>query len=511
MNRLIPAGAATAVLAVAIFACASPASATPTVPHNPQPPAGIGTGKVIVVRPHRVDLVSNRKVVRVVPLPGGPVRLDTVIQAIRDPRWASYADGVATLTAALMQRPHTTLTVGAPVTAVRLVDSEASPAYLTGSSATVVFSGVTVTSGAGAGTAAVSAHRPYIRYVHSDVTLDGSTFAALGSDTVAAVTVASDSTLAATGAVFRDNSIGLAVKGPGRTHLTRITATGNTAVGVRLDHTAAVTLDGLTASDNGTGLRLSGNVPGVMAAVVLRHNDTGVVLAGVTGGATFGPLWTDDSRMAGVDVVDCPSCRIQGLTSVRDHTGVAVRSPSAGATVRDSLIRDGSTGVSLNAPGAALADTTITGVTVGVQVGQDAGNATITDARISGVRVGLNLKNNVDVTASTVSDSAEAVRVGAHSQVRLIAVHLRAHVLGLRVAESGRVDLVGSVVDAPLGSRGEVAADGDSTLPPLPLRWLGAAAVVALIAALSLESLRRLRERREDRGAVAPDHVTNTA
>src|SRR5262249_54052175 len=52
------------------------AQASPTVPHDPRPPAGIGPGQVIVLRPHRADLFKNRAIARVVPLPPGAVSIE---------------------------------------------------------------------------------------------------------------------------------------------------------------------------------------------------------------------------------------------------------------------------------------------------------------------------------------------------------------------------------------------------------------------------------------------------
>ena len=159
MRALIRAGVVAAALAAAVLGPAGVALASPTVPHHAKAPDGIGAGHVIVIRPQRADLVSNHVVVRVVPLPGGPVDLATVIRAIGDDRWASYSAGTATLDAALLQRPHTTLAVGAPIVTLRLVDSVTSSAYVSGSSATVTFDGVHVTSAAasGSGVAAESA------------------------------------------------------------------------------------------------------------------------------------------------------------------------------------------------------------------------------------------------------------------------------------------------------------------------------------------------------------------
>ncbi len=596
------------VLGVALFGSAQAALASPTVPHDPKVPAGIGPGRVIVLRPHRADLIDNRAIVRVVPLPGGAVRLETVIRAIGDGRWANYADGTATLFAGLMQRPQTTLHVGAPVTTLRLVDSATSPAYLTGSGASVDFTGVTVISAGDTGSAGESAHRPYVSYVHSTVSASGATFDALGSRSVpgsTGVTVGSGSVLTVADSTFRNSGVGLVVDGAAHATLSKVTATGNGAAGVDLDHTP-VTIDGLSATGNATGLQLRATVPTSMQAITLSHNATGLSVTDMADaapgtGSMIGPLATDHNSVAGVALVHCPGCRLRDLTSSADRAGVRVGSQSAGATVHGGTFADnvtavdvaasrsgiedlritgssavgiaieaaaagvqvsggtvtgGPVGIAVNGSGATVVGTTIDGAATGVQLGgsaadiainqvatsatgtglaidSDAGAVTVTgfsatqsggtgirsgaahvtlvNPTITGARVGLDLKGGVTVTGAVVSDCGEAVRVGAGGRVHMTDVQLSAHVLGLRVDSSAKVSLVRSRVDAPLGARGHVTIGDGTSFPALPLRWLGALALIALTAAAFLETLRRLRERGHDRSFTAPAHVLNIA
>jgi hypothetical protein len=81
----------------------------------------------------------------------------------------------------------------------------------------------------------------------------------------------------------------------------------------------------------------------------------------------------------------------------------------------------------------------------------------------------------------------------------------------LTAAETASLVLEDSAVDAPLPARGPVTLRGASTLPPLPLHWLGIFALVALALAVVLETTRKLRERGREWKVRAPAHVRNTA
>ncbi len=610
MNGRLLAGLAAAGLGAAFaLAWPSPASASPTVPNDPKVPAGIGNGQVIVLRPHRADLVRNKQIVRVVPLGGGQVGLDTVVRAIGDERWGTLSDGTATLKAGLLQRPHTDLRVGPAVKTLVLLDSATSPAYLAGSSASVTFSGVTVVSSGGSGPAPESDHRPYVRYTHgSTVSATGATFQALGTRAVPphhGFVVGSDSTLTATDTAFRDSGRGLDLYHTARASLNRVTASGNAGPGLMVNQARNVSLGDVTASGNATGVLLRGPLPGlsITGAVNADHNASAGVEAVGLGTVPVGPLHTDHNQ-TGLLVRQCPGCVLVGLASTGDRRGVTVARQSTGAVVRDGSVREagvtgvdvvaaqaevrnmdvgvaeGATGVRLaaTATGAhldggtvrggrigvsvAATRTLLTGVTVGdasigVRVGGNAdgtvlrqvsanqngtglvaqagpatvsasglhvqqsggqgvrsaaANFTLDGASISGATIGLNLSGgHATITGGTVTDTAEAVHAGHHSQVQLTHVVLGAHVLGLRVAQPANVTLTDCTVSAPLGARGNVKLVGTTSFPALPLSWLGLFALVALTGAIALELARKMREHRHDGRVRAPAHVTNTA
>jgi hypothetical protein len=543
--------------------------ASPTVPHNPQAPAGIGGGQVIVIRPHRADLVNNHAVVRVVPLPGGSVALNTVIRAIGDSRWASESGTTATLYAGLLQRPGTTLRVDGPIHTLRLADSATSPAYLAGSRSTVIVTGVTVVSVTGSGhaahPAAESPHRPYVRYAHATVTATGSSFQALGSrDTPgrSGVDIGAGSMLTASNTAFTGSGIGLTVDSASRAVLTGVTATGNSGAGIELNRVNVADLTAVTTSGNATGLVLRGPLGSLgMQQVTARQNAIGLDAAGLSAGPdgtdvmALGPVATDHNTVAGVALTNCPGCLLRGVTSANDDVGIRLSGRSTGAGVQDSTVSTTGTGVEVNTANASVERVNVSDASVGVQVGAGAAGATvtavatsgagtgldidsdagtvtvtgfssrqeggtgirsgaahvtITNPTVSGAVVGLDLKGGVGVNGGLVTDAAEAVRIGAGGHVQFTGVNLQAHVLGLRVASTGHVTLLQSTVKAPLGARGRVHIGKGTTFPALPLRWLGVLALVALAIAAFLETLRRLRERSHDRSVTAPSHILNT-
>lgn len=586
MNTCIPRLAALAAAGLAgglIMLTPRVAQASPTVPHDPRPPAGIGPGQVIVLRPHRADLFKNRAVARVVPLPSGAVSIETLVRAIGDERWATLSDGVATLKAGILQRPNTQLRVGPSVRLLRLTDSATSPAYLSGTSATVVLTGVTVVSWDGTGPAPESDHRPYVRYTHgSSLVATGTTFQALGSRSSTAhpgVTIGSTAAIVATDTTFRGSGRGLDTYRAGEVKLVRVTASGNGGAGIVVDQAKAATLTGVTTAGNATGLVLHGPLPSLDLSGGAVHSDhnsgVGVTVSGL-GKVPVGPFHTDHNA-TGLLVRQCPDCVLTGVSSTADRRGVTIDRSSPGALLRDSSVREavdigvnlaargahlvhvdagaaangtavrltanaggagldggtvsgGRVGVSIGAPATSITGVTVNGSAVGISVRAPHGavaGATVTRARVgisvnataatvtgTTVRdstIGLNLRGHATVVNSTVADAAEAVRVGAYSQVELTKAVLGAHVLGLRVPQSANVTLTDSTVNAPLGARGNVRLVGDTHFPALPLSWLGVFALVALTIAILLELTRKLRERgHPDSHVTAPAHVTNT-
>jgi hypothetical protein len=473
-TRLALAGFA-GVLGVLVLSPAV-ANASPTVPHSPKVPAGLPNGQVIVLRPHRADLISNHAVVRVVPLPYNGVGIEVLVRAIGDNRWATVNGGTVTLRAGLVQRPHTELRIGPSTRTLRLTDSVS---FLSGTSATVVFEGVTVVSASGDGTAPESDHRPYVRYTNgSTLTATGATFQALGSRSSPAhpgVTVGSNSTVTATDTTFKDSGRGLDVYRATRATLTRVTASGNGGAGILVDQTKTTTLADVTATGNASGVVLRGPLPSLSitgAAVHATQNGTaGVVTTGL-GNTPAGPFHTDHNPV-GLLVRQCAACVLTGLDSNADRRGATIDRTSPGAVLRDSAVHDAGD-VAVNVVGH---DARLIRVDAGAAAGATSavrltGSATGTDidgGTVSGGQLGISVRApHVTVTGTTVEHAKVGISIEA-TAVTVADTTVRNSSVGFRV--NGHAD--GAVLrqdTADQNTTGLVAQAGPGAITVAGLR-----------------------------------------
>jgi hypothetical protein len=186
-------GASTAVAAAALPAAASsgtgrPANGSTGTPGPAQlhgvPAAGLlASGRVLVLRPHRLELAVDGRIQRRIPV-RQPLDLARLPDVVGDPAVAvRSAPGVVRLRAVLLQRPGTVIEggTGGPLT-VELDDSGgAGPSRISGTRATLRLRDVTVTARPGPPfpLAAVAAG---LRYLHrSDLTLQHVTLRGLGT------------------------------------------------------------------------------------------------------------------------------------------------------------------------------------------------------------------------------------------------------------------------------------------------------------------------------------------
>lgn len=398
MNPRVAAGVAAMGLVAVLWP--APAQANPNVPHDPKPPAGIGHGQVIVLRPNRADLVRNNAIVRVVPLAGDPIALETLVRAISDERWAKLSSGTVILHAGLLQRPRTNLRIGPGVHRLELVDSATSPAYLAGSSASVAFSGVTVVSSVGSEPAAESDHRPYIHYTKGvTVTATDATFQALGTRSVPGhhgFVVGSGSKITAVDTTFRDSGYGLDLYHAARASLTRVTANGNSGPGVVLNQVGDATLGDLTTTGNATGVILSGPLPHLSVTGTVHADDNvsaGVEAVGL-GATPVGPLHTAHNQI-GLLVRQCPGCVLTGLESTGDHRGVVIARQSTGAVVRDGSVTQADTrGIDVVADQAELhgMDVSVTDGATGIRLTRTATGAHVDGDSVRNGRIGISVE-----------------------------------------------------------------------------------------------------------------------
>jgi hypothetical protein len=272
----------------------------------------LATGRVLVLRPHRLELAVDGHIERRIPV-RQPLDLARLPDVVGDPAVAvRSAPGVVRLRAVLLQRPGTVLEGGAtgPLT-VELDDSGgAGPARISGTRATLRLRHVTVTAlpGLPLPPAPVAAG---LRYLHrSDLTLQHVTLRGLGT--------------AGAGGVAAVRS-----DGESRLRLADVTLVGG-GRGVRVDEPAALDVEGLqvhgapVALDVGGAhsVRLSGvRVDAATDALVLKGSQD-VVVRGSELRASRDAVRVTDSRGVILDAV-ATSGAVRG-TVTRGRAGRAV-------------------------------------------------------------------------------------------------------------------------------------------------------------------------------------------
>jgi hypothetical protein len=487
-----------AAVAATLAVAAAPAAALD--PDAIPVPAGLGTGRVLLVRPARVDVVENGVVRRVVPLPG---RLDLarLPGILGDARFASQVrPGVVRLDAVLAQRPGSGVVGAAP----GLVELRLGPeARLLGTRATLELDGVTVdASDSGrvlpGGQVPVGGDAP-LRYTHgSTVRLVEAVVrgpAGVGPATPPVVQADGGTTLRAERVrVSGGGEAGLRLADAGESALTDVAVEAAEGNGLDVVGGRALDLTRVTARENGGtgvvlrepgplrvqgGLRATGNRAGGVDLLNLRH----VRLAGLTTADNSGPgvqlrssqdvvltgMRSGDD-IAGLSVTGCTDVHVTDLTTRGTGSGLTVkdtgRFDANGARIVDAR----EDGVTLAGRALSLADVRVEGAGEGVVVAAGSKAVAIRDSRFAGDRSGVRIAVGTDeVTVRRVTADApngvalrsggtrvlvESVTAtgGVGLDVRGTASIEQASVRGtaqaLRVGELGRVGVRGSALSA---------------------------------------------------------------
>jgi hypothetical protein len=229
--------AAAAVAALAVPALASTEAPGPAELPGVPAAALLAHGRVLVLRPHRLQLAVDGRVDREIPVEQ-PLDLGRLPDIVGDPAVAARtAPGVVRLAAVLLQRPGTVVE-GGPLS-LELADSGgAGPARLSGTRATLRLHDVTVTTlPQPAGTpAAVAAG---LRYLHgSDLALQDVSLIGLGTTGAAGVAA-------------------LRADGDSRVRLLRVALRGG-GRGIRVDDPAQLDVDALQVQARGVALTVVG-------------------------------------------------------------------------------------------------------------------------------------------------------------------------------------------------------------------------------------------------------------
>jgi len=490
-------------LAACVAALGATATAAPAVALDPGAvpvPAGLGTGRVLLVRPARVDVVEGGVVRRVVPLPG---RLDLarLPAIVGDPRFASQPrPGVVRLDATLAQRPGSAVVATAPgLTELRLGPA----ARLLGTRATLELDGVTVDASAAGrvlpgGQVPIGGDAP-LRYTHgSAIHLSGTVVrgpADVGPATPPVVQADGGTTLRAEQVrVSGGGEAGLRLADAGESALSDVVVDSAQGNGIDVLGGRALDLTRVTSRDNGGtgillrdpgplrvqgGLRATGNRAGGIDLLSLRH----VRLAGLSTAANGGPgVQLRSSQDVGLTGVrsgdDLSGLNVTGSTDVH-VADLETRGSASGLTVKDTGRFDANgariagareDGVTIAGRALTLADVRVEGAGEGVVVAAGSKAVMIRDSRFDGDRSGVRIAVGTDdVTVRRVTTGARngvALRSGG-TRVLVASVtatggvgldvrgtasieqtSVRGTAQALRVGELGRVGVRGSALSA---------------------------------------------------------------
>ncbi len=395
--------------------------------------------RLAVVRPTRIDVVTDGRLTRQVGKGGAAVTISTLDRALPSD-WLATADGTATLSAAIVLTPGTALEVGDPVKRLELIGGatpQDAAAIYTGSGR-VSLKGVTVTSADPATRQAVaptSLGRPFFA-VSARGRLDAvdSTISDLGTPSTGIEG-------GRAGVTFNQGATG---------SLVRTTVQRNT-IGVELSRSDAVHLEDVTFTESaGDGLVLNGDRGTTMSGIrAVGNSDNGVTVGGESTGRPVTGITTSGNGGYGVVVVGQTGTELSRIATTGDQAGGLRINRSADLRVTDFSATDQASGVFVHVGSTriVLDHVRTSGGRRGVVVekstdGLELRDSTIDGARVAGIGIG---GKHVLLNGVRVSDSRAAVRVERGS----VGVRLAGLVL-----EGGRDGVV-----ATPGTSGLVIAD----------------------------------------------------
>jgi hypothetical protein len=376
--------------------------------------------RMAVVRPNRIDVVTDGRLTRQFGRSGGPVTINTLDRALPG-RWLEVSDGTASLGATVVLTPGTALQIGEPVRRLELLGGESAQdaASIYTGGGRVTLNGVTVVSAdpaTGQAVAPTAAGRPFF-VVSARGRLDAvdSTVSDLGTPSTGI-----DGGRA--GMVFNRGSSG---------SLVRTTVQRNTT-GIELSGSDAVHLEEVTFRESvGDGLVLTGDRGTTMSGIrAVGNGDNGVVVTGESTDRPITGITTSGNGGYGVVVIGQTGTRVAGIVTANDQAGGLRLNRSTDMHVTDFSATEQPTGVFMHVNSAriVLDHLRTAGGRRGIVAEKstrtlEIRDTTIEGARVSGVTIG---GKDILLNAVRVSDSRAGVRIerGA-SGVRLAGLVLR--------------------------------------------------------------------------------------
>jgi poly(beta-D-mannuronate) C5 epimerase len=401
-----------------------------------------------------VSLVQGGALVRSYTVPAdaaGAVRLEAIAAVIDDPAWiAMPLPGVVALAAPLVQSDGTSLIVAQPaVTQVRLLGNP--NVSMTGTDATVTFTGVTVTSWdpvAGAPMPDPVYDRPFVVYKNGGrIDATDSTFQNLGSDASSGYGVSwrLGTTGTVTGSTFQNSFFGAYTYQTSdivwercifrdntwygldpHTDSTRLTVRDNEAYGnghhgiVFSQYVTDSLVEGNYVHDNKVNgimmdFRSTGNT---IRGNVVADNGQGIVLTGSGSNQVYGNTLTGNGVgvRASHDGADANVIRDNAISGGR--IGVDLYGGASTTTIAGNVISGTSRyGIDIDAPRSATSGNTISASPIGIRIETV---ATMSGDRISARDTAIDLEQDAyaRIAAVTVVSGAPlAVAAGATAQL----------------------------------------------------------------------------------------------
>ena len=466
----------------------------------------------VVVRPDRLDLMRGPAVLERLAFPGrAGASLADVVEALnhsRHPGWIQEtAPGTFLLRVSLVQAPGSVLEFARPpVRQVRLLDDP--EVYLSAMGATGRFAGVTVTSWdprRGGPATDPATPRPFVEYAEgSDLRIDRSTFAYLGSDRSSAYGVNwRRSTGAATGSTFHHNFFGAytyqargvvfrgnvfrdnAVYGlDPHTGSTRLVVEDNRAFGNRVH--------GIVFSEDVTDGIVRGNH-------AYANGDNGIVLDERSDRNTVGGNLVEGNGRDGIVIIGSSGNLVRANLVRRNRVGIRVNLRSGANRVQGNEVSGNRIGIELyggayasRLQGNQVRDSAEKGLVF------EAPGTTSRDDRVSGAPVGVEVRAPARLRGTTVERAGQGIVVTERGIAAIDDATVRAVTAGLDIRPGALVRLRTSSIESPsplAGSPPRATLANRLVAPAGPIRWLAVMGVAYLAVAVLLQVVHKSRNR----------------
>jgi hypothetical protein len=432
-------------------------------------PPEFSDGRALIVRPGRIDVVSDGRVQRTVPLEGA-LDLAELPRLIADPRYVSAPSrGVVRLSATLAQRPGSRIDGAGP--ALTRLQLAPGGIRLTGTRSTLHLETVRIETAPGPRRAAPAVgSRAAIRYTHgsrlelTDVNVVG--LGPTGTSARAAVEATEGTAVRLTRVrIAGSGRAGLRLIGVRGASLTNVVAEAGGGDGIIVARGSRVQLSDVVVRGNrGDGVVVRGPVPDLRTSGPVSatgNGGNGIVLTGLDG-VVLRRLRTGANRGAGVNVRDSRRVDVGRVRSVADRTGVAVTGSgdvrlaritttgsATGIVVKDSdrvelatVVVSGARdeGIGVAARGVTVTDADVSRSGEGLVIGDGATAVAVRDSRLSGDRSGLR------VTEAAADVVVRGVEVRSRSGVAIRGGGTRTTLTDVVVGGAVGLDLRGEAV-----------------------------------------------------------------